>query len=257
MQRHWKPVYVKKHQKCPDLDNLVTGVIPAIILENALSEITCKEVSKKITEFHNMTNFSPNSRYVGESLNSYINFKTQYFEKTKHMDHQLRQVFSDIEDPRYIMRDLLSTIFTKKIIPAKENGKTYSNGIFRIHNCDESFPIHRDNASFEANNYTVSKLRNQLSAVLHLQTAQSGGELILYQKSWKKSDEQFRFPEFGYSDDVVNDSKFIKIKPNVGDIVIINPIHYHTISKINGVLDRISVGFFFGQSDKSTLLCWS
>ena len=115
MQRHWKPVYVKKHQKCPDLDNLVTGVIPAIILENALSEITCKEVSKKITEFHNMTNFSPNSRYVGESLNSYINFKTQYFEKTKQMDNQLRQVFSDIEDPRYIMRDLLSAIFTKKI----------------------------------------------------------------------------------------------------------------------------------------------
>ena len=89
MQRHWKSVYVKKHQKCPDLDNLVTGVIPAIILKNAFSEITCKEVSKKITEFHNMTNFSPNSRYVGESLNSYINFKTQYFEKTKHMDHQL------------------------------------------------------------------------------------------------------------------------------------------------------------------------
>ena len=49
----------------------------------------------------------------------------------------------------------------------------------------------------------------------------------------------------------------ISYKPNVGDIVIINPIHYHTISKINGVLDRISVGFFFGQSDKSTLLCWS
>ena len=148
MQRHWKPVYVKKHQKCPDLDNLVTGVIPAIILKNAFSEITCKEVSKKSTEFHNMTNFSPNARYVGESLNSYINFKTEYFEKTKHMDNQIRQVFSDIEDPRYIMRDLLSAIFTKKIIPAKENGKIYSNGIFRIHNCDESFPIHRYPASF-------------------------------------------------------------------------------------------------------------
>ena len=257
MQRYWNPVYVKNHQKCLDLDKLVSGEIPAIILKNAYSKITCNEVSKKITKFHNMSNHSLNSKYVGESLNSYINCKMLYFEKARYIDNQLKHIFANTGDPRYVMQDLLSAIFTKKITSAKENGNTYSNGVFRIHNCDESFPIHRDNASFEADNYAVSNLLNQLSAVLHLQTAQTGGELILYQKLWKKSDEKFRFPEFGYSEAVVNNTKFIKIKPDVGDIVIINPVHYHTISKIKGVLHRISVGFFLGQLDKSTLLCWS
>ena len=257
MQRHWKPVYVKKHQKCPDLDNLVTGVIPAIILKNAISKKSCKQISEKIIQLHQMSKYGTNSKHIGVSLNSHLNSKDLYFEKTRHLDEKLKHVFSETEDPRFTMHNLLSVAFDKQISPARENGNLYSNGIFRIHDCNDSFHVHRDNASFEACGFNVAKLTNQLSSVLHLQTASSGGELVLYQKIWKRDDEKFRFPDFGYSKDVISNSEFIKIKPDIGDVIIINPIHYHAVSRVVGVLQRISVGFFLGQATKSTLFCWS
>ena len=50
---------------------------------------------------------------------------------------------------------------------------------------------------------------------------------------------------------------YLKIKPEAGDIVIINPIHYHAISKIKGKHDRISIGFFFAPTDEQRLACWA
>ena len=204
-----------------------------------------------------MSNHDTGSKFIGASLNSYLNSKKLYFEKTKHVDEKLRHIFSETEDPRFTMHTLLSAAFKNQISPAKENGNMYSNGVFRIHDSNNSFHIHRDNASFEACSYNVAKLRNQLSAVLHLQAASSGGELVLYKKIWKNADEKFRFPDFGYSKNVVNNSEFIKIKPSIGDLIIINPIHYHAISRMTGTLQRISVGFFLGQATKSLLSCWA
>ena len=208
------------------------GVIPAIILKNAISKKSCKQISEKIIQLHQMSKYGTNSKHIGVSLNSHLNSKDLYFEKTRHLDEKLKHVFSETEDPRFTMHNLLSVAFDKQISPARENGNLYSNGIFRIHDCNDS-------------------------SVLHLQTASSGGELVLYQKIWKRDDEKFRFPDFGYSKDVISNSEFIKIKPDIGDVIIINPIHYHAVSRVVGVLQRISVGFFLGQATKSTLFCWS
>ena len=70
-------------------------------------------------------------------------------------------------------------------------------------------------------------------------------------------DEKYRSPYFGYSEKVVHDITSIKIKPEIGDVIIINPIHYHTISKIKGKHDRISTGFFFAPTNEQALVCWA
>ena len=197
------------------------------------------------------TKYKLTSESTGEGTNRSVSLK-----KTELTDTKLENYFGTIDDPRIVMQKLLSIIFQKKISVAKENNLNYSKGVFRVHSSG-TFNIHRDCARFEASNYKVSNFPLQFSATLHLQKAECGGELILYKKFWQQEDEKYRFPHFGYSKEVVTNTEFLKIKPDVGDIIIINPLHYHTISEIKGMSDRVSTGFFFAPSDEHALVCWS
>ena len=237
--------------------NYLVGIFPALILKKAFSLKTCKKITEKILGFNYISSGPGIEKKIGVSLNSFINKKGAYFEKTKFIDKKLEQYFSYNEDPRILMQNLLSTVFTMETRVAKENNLNYSKGVFRFHGSDESFKIHRDSAYYEAVGYQVSKFPLQFSAVLHLQKAEYGGELILYRKIWTSDDEKYRSPYFGYSEKVVHDITSIKIKPEIGDVIIINPIHYHTISKIKGKHDRISTGFFFAPTNEQALVCWA
>ena len=257
MKDSWAPIYLDKNEKFEFIDELITGKIPALILKKAFSLNLCKKISEKILDFNHISSGPGIDKKIGESLNSFINQKDIYFEKTKFVDNKLEEYFLHIEDPRVSMQYLLSLIFAKNTILAKENNSNYSKGVFRFHDSNESFNVHRDSAHYEATDYSVSNFPLQFSAVLHLQQAECGGELILYRKIWEKDDEKYRSPYFGYSENVINKIESIKIKPETGDIVIINPIHYHKISKIKGKYDRISVGFFFAPTVDDTLVCWA
>ena len=257
MVNQWAPIYLKKNQKFEYIDELASGSIPALILKKAFSMKTCKKITEKILDFNYITNGPGIKKKIGVSLNSFINQKGIYFEKTRFIEKTLEQYFPYNEDPRITMQNLLSIVFSMETEIAKENNSNYSKGVFRFHGTDESFKIHRDSAHYEAIGYQVSKFPLQFSAVLHLQPAEYGGELVIYKKIWKHSDEKYRTPYFGYSEKVVHDIESIKIKPEIGDIVIINPVHYHAISKIKGKYDRISVGFFFAPTDEQTLACWA
>ena len=256
MKKKWMPIYLEISQNFQSIDELATGRIPALILKKAVSEKICKKITQKILDSNYISDCSRIDKRIGESLSSYLNQKEAYFEKTKLMDKKLEKCFDDIEDPRMMMQKLLAIIFQKRISVAKENNLNYSKGVFRVHS-PGTFNIHRDCARFEASNYKISNFSLQFSAILHLQKAQSGGELIVYKKFWRQEDEKYRFPDFGYSEKVVSNTEFIKIKPDVGDIIIINPLHYHTISEIKGTFHRVSTGFFFASYDESTLVCWA
>ena len=257
MQKLWSPLILKKNDKFLELDELSNGNIPAIILKQAFSESDCNHIIKKITNFDMISSGPGICNKIGETLNSYINKKNEYFENTKNLESKLERIFDDIDDPRKSMKKLLTTVFEKKVSLARENNFNYSNGVFRFHSSDENVRIHRDCVSFEAPSYNVSKLNPQFSAVLYLQKPRFGGDLVLYRKIWHKEDEMYRVPDFGYSEDVISNAEYVKIAPITGDIIILNPNHYHAVSHVRGDLNRISTGFFFGLYGGSEFFCWS
>ena len=106
--------------------------------------------------------------------------------------------------------------------------------------------------------FDISKFSIQLSTVLYIQQSQKGGELVLHKKSWKKSDEKFRNIDFGYSRDVILDcNESVKIKPNQGDLIIINPIYYHEILPVKAN-KRITLGLFLAFSKHGEkVVTWS
>ena len=247
----WAPQTLFK----PDsYDDLITGKIPALIVPEILSKTECSSLCSKIS---NIQTTNGNPKKFGTSLSSHIYEKSKYFSNAKQSNDSLKKLFAENISPLIAMRETISKIFQKQLTTAIENGTSYSDAVIRIHDNDDSVHLHRDNSNFEMGDYNVSNLKNQLSAILYLQSPEQGGELTIFHKMWNKEDECMREPDFGYSSTLIEDVHKTKILPIEGNMILLNPKFYHQIESVSGTKSRISIGFFFGESFKNYLFSWS
>ena len=235
-------------------DDLITGKIPALIVPGILSKTECSSLCDRI---RNIRTINENPRKFGTSLSSHIYEKSKYFSNAKTSNEFLKKLFPENTSPLGSMHEIISKIFQKQLTTAIENGMSYSDAVIRIHGNDDSVHLHRDNSNFEMSDYNVSHLKNQLSAILYLQSPEVGGELTIFHKMWSKIDERMREPNFGYSSDLIKDVNQTKISPVAGTMVILNPKFYHQIESVFGLTSRISIGFFFGELSEKYLCSWS
>ena len=235
-------------------NDLITGKIPALVFPEILSNSQCDLLSEKIL---NISKSNKNSKKFGTSLSSHIYEKSKYFSNAQKSNKILKNLFLENESPLTIMKQKISKLFKKQIQTATENGMKYSDAMIRIHGSDDTVHLHRDNSNFEMSDYNVSLIKNQLSAILYLQSPVQGGDLSIFQKIWNRKDECMRDPDFGYSSDLIKGVNCRKITPISGNMVILNPNFYHQIDSISGKKLRVSLGFFFGEFSKDNLCSWS
>ena len=240
-----------------DTEDLVSGKTPFIIIPNIISESTCASLSEKILKNYKTVPGPGIKNKIGTSLGSHIYEKSKYFLNSKKSNTFIENILSDEHSPLKLMHQIISQIFQKQIFTASENKMLYSECVIRIHTNGDSVHLHRDNCNFEMPDYTVSKYKNQLSAILYLQSPESGGDLTVYDKQWNRYDEISRQPDFGYSFDLVNGISHTNISPKAGSLVLLNPNFYHKVESVYGDRSRISIGFFFAESSKYELSCWT
>ena len=240
-----------------DTPDLTSGKTPFIVIPNVISEYTCASLSEKILKNYKTVPGPGIKNKIGTSLGSHIYEKSKYFLNSKKSNASIQKIFSDSHSPLKSMHQIISQTFQKQVSTASENEMSYSDCVIRIHNAGDSVHLHRDNCNFEMSDYTVSKYKNQLSAILYLQSPERGGELTVYDEQWTRYDERSRQPDFGYSFDLVNGVSYTSISPIVGNLVLLNPNFYHKVESVYGGKSRVSVGFFFGESSTSELSCWT
>ena len=243
--------------KNSQIHNLISGKISSIEIPDVLSKSECVSLSDEISKSHSASSGPGLTTKIGTSLSSHIYDKANYFSNAQNSNQFIQNLFSHTISPVDKMHQILENLFQKKISTATEYDMKYSDCVIRIHQNGDSVHIHRDNCNFEMPEYVVSRYRNQLSAILYLQSPQSGGELKIYNKQWSKTDESLRQPDFGYSCNVVDRIDYTTISPTVGNLVLLNPSFYHKIESIRGKKHRISIGFFFAESSENNLCCWS
>ncbi len=263
MEKKWVPIefdYRNLNENKEKIFEVIEGKKPALIIRNFYGPDLCKIAVNRTKEFSENKDQNKIFKKIGVSLLSFLTQKSDYFSQADAARQALRKIFEDIEDPRKKIHKLLSEIYPeKKVSVAYEKEKKYACGVIRIHDFGDYANIHRDFVKFEAPNFSVSKLSNQLSSVLYLQQSELGGELVIYKKTWNKTDERFREINFGYSRSVLDDCKdAVKIKPKQGDLIIINPVHFHEILPVKGKKRRVTLGLFLGFSEyRNSILTWS
>ena len=257
----WEPLTVYKSDwKKIDYNPLISGETPAIIFKHFYDKDYCKSITKKILDIPAAKFQNGKLTHIGPFLMSYATKKRDYFEQAQATRSKFDLIFGDKQIPTTRIFKMLKMVFPESEISlAKESGKDFSPFVIRIHESGKSIPIHKDHVGYEGKEYCISNIDNQLSCVLHLQESETGGDLIIYKKNWTKADEKFRNVDFGYSSELVNSEKSCKIK-NVeqGDLVLINPIQFHEVTKIQGTSSRITLGMFLGFSNSTRkIISWA
>lgn len=257
----WSPVRIDFDDgKNINLNSLVSGKVPAIILKDFYDEKYCRSLTNKIQEISFESFQNGKLHHIGPFLMSYATKKEQYFAHAKKSKFYFDSIFSELENPSTRIFDTLKIIFPKaKVSLAQEFGNDFSPFIIRIHEKGDFVPIHKDQVRYEGQEYSVARIVTQLSCVLHIQESEAGGDLVIYQKNWKKQDEKFRRIDFGYSPNVVSLQKHCKISDiKNGDLVLINPLQYHEVTEIQGDIPRITLGMFLGFSENNhEIISWA
>lgn len=257
----WKPRVVDYSQAGEiSPEHLISGKIPMVVIRDFYDKKSCQAAVEKIKK-HDQARFQNGKMmHIGPFLMAYVTDKKKYFQDAAKAQIALGDIFYGIRNPMQLIYETVASIFPGYSVSlAHELQNYYSQAIIRIHEKGRSVPVHKDNVEYEGKEYAVSEIDHQLSCVLHLQESKSGGELVMYNKRWTKTDERFRNTDFGYSLDLIESSQSCRAPDlETGDLVIINPRYYHKVTKITGDIPRITLGMFLGfYSQDCRIVTWA
>ena len=248
------------HVNPVNLELVLSGKTPVTVIRNFYDKKYCQTIAHRV-ENHNQDNFQNGKlMHVGPFLMAYATRKRKYFEEAKQSQRTFERIFCGIKNPITEIYNSISKMFPGYSVSlARELKNDYSSAVIRIHEKGKSIPIHKDNVRYEGKEYALSNIDHQLSCILHLQKSECGGDLVIYNKQWKKEDERFRNIDFGYSSRMTESIESCKISNfNTGDLVILNPSYYHKVTKITGDTSRITLGMFLGFYRKERkILAWA
>ncbi|GEM74837.1 2OG-Fe(II)-dependent halogenase WelO5 family protein [Vibrio sagamiensis] len=246
-----------------NMDLLLNFKIPGIIIKNFISYDICQEVSNRLIA----TNFSGYDhlnnipvQQLGLCHNQYAHAdKEIYFSKCNAAEKEIKKIYKNLNiNPVNKIINLLNENLDMNVGIYEEEGfGKYFAGAFR------SFKghgrLHADHApSHIKQSWAVTELVKQLTwNIYYCIYEQKGGELIIYdtihtdKNDHMKVDNEYYFPY-----EVLEREDHIKVRPNVGDLIIFNTQNFHEIlGQPNG--NRISQTSFMGLTKSGNLKLWS
>jgi hypothetical protein len=257
----WEPQIVD-HLSADEviMERLISGKTSLIIIRGFYDRKSCQTAVERIKN-HDQTRFQDGElKHIGTFLMAHATDKERYFKDSLECKTTLEEIFRGIANPVLQIYKEVERMFPDRSVSlAREFQYDYSQAVIRIHEKGRSVQIHKDNVRYEGREYAVSDIDSQLSCVLHLQESESGGDLVLYNRSWEKDDERFRNIDFGYSRDLTESSQSYRVANiEAGDLVIINPIYYHEVTRIIGDVPRITLGMFLGfYNQQRRIVAWA
>ena len=171
--------------------------------------------------------------------------------------------------------DLVRTQMKREILPLKYQEHKFAsfglrflkagkNGI-DIH-CENAF-LHQLSPLFKDWLYEKLNIENIWSFFLVLQKPTIGGELIIFNKSWDHFKLELDSSTYEERHDIegslftnrgAEKPDYELLVLNAGDGVLFSAAKYwHSINKIGGERDRITIGCFIGEGKDGKLYCWA
>jgi hypothetical protein len=239
-----------------------TGVlenkIGALIIKNFWNEDRCKNALVGIMEhgFGFYENVDPPIGKIGITEFEHASSneaKVSYFREATEANIVRQYIFRKSGDPVKDVVNLLGRFVKTRIAVEGPSGQAYFAGLVR--NISEAL-LHLDFAPRDARGWDISKIVQQASWNLVLESAESGGETIIYRHPWKKKDESKKIPgSYGYEPTIVSNCEQVAISVEVGDLFFFNSQNFHQVLPVKGRWTAVSS--FIGLTSENTLVLWS
>lgn len=244
-----------------NIKSLLSNRIPYIRIKKFISPLDVQTLISQIEKvgFNFYKNVSPPIGKIGVTVfeNQKEN-KNHYFREGKIISANL---FKQAPKHKEVMLKILHEIqeksgYNSQIATDLKTNKSYFAGLIRL--MQAGTLLHIDYAPFDARNFDINKITNQLACNVFLKTPKNGGEVVINNKHWNKNDEQYKINNsYGYDSLVVEKIQSVKIKPNTGDLILFNSRNYHQVlPNKNDDSNRLTLSCFAGLYNEN-LLFWS
>ncbi len=237
---------------------LIDNTIPAIRIPGFATVEECERVVVTMKKsLWRDTNYGPGSiKRWGLSYYEYrVQGKAAYFAQTRR-DQKVRDQILKEFDPILRFQNMLQRIGISLEIAHDPKYGNYFVGCLR-----QSYysMLHADSAARRMpSDWQIAQSSVQLGWALHLSVPRHGGEVVVYDQLWKPEHEAYmRQDHFGYyRHKVVTDVRQVRLRPQVGEIILINTNNLHEILPTQEP-NRLSLNMFIGILKSGQIICWS
>lgn len=245
-----------------NLTLLLENKIPAVKVPNFLNQVQCSKMisSAESIGFDFYEGVTPPIGKIGITQFEHSGKDKQlYFNQVELASTKREEVYRQgafntlIEIQKLFIKNIDQSIEVAK----EDDGKSYFSGLIRHIN---SAHLHFDYAPFDARGWKIQEIKEQLAWNVYMETAQAGGELVVYNIPWELDIyEKFLLPghtgSYGFDKTLVKDAESFVIRPTRGDLYIFNSRNFHEVLPARGV--RITNSSFIGRYPSGKFAMWS
>lgn len=207
----------------------------------------------------------PWGRVYGRVLVSPNTDLSQYFEDAKKFRSSCKILFGEGQDFETRIEEILNRVAggLSTAVPQYADHRTYAPATIRVLEPGQGLRLHCGNQFLHRlpklqHLSTISDLKNQLSYFVMLNTAEAGGDLLVYDIEWAET--QNGILDGGQSiDEVIDTYDSLPLNLNAGDLLLFDGGRiWHQVTPVIGQQIRITIGGFISYSqDHRQIYYWS
>ncbi|WP_250301018.1 hypothetical protein [Streptomyces sp. A 4/2] len=242
-----------------DLLRLAAGTLAAVRIPAHLRDVDCKALVQAL-DSHEFDTYDERRIYppvmkLGPAVFDYYlddGIRDEYWEHAAESRRTWKQLVGD-HDPLDLLVGELRRIWGGSVEPATVDGRELFVGMVR--ELTGGARMHFDELMREFPGVLDQQLVAQFGFNCYIAVPDDGGELVVYRRRWKPSDEAHRVG-YGWSESVAADEPRVEIKPGLGDSIWFDSRNFHAI-KPNSEGRRLSLSFFCGVTTENKIVLWS
>ena len=169
------------------------------------------------------------------------NGHAHYLEEIRANNEAIRRLYTGGVDPLLKLKADLTRVAAYKSVEPKYQGNPLSTDLVWATKLGSCSPLHSD--SYRTKQGPLpARFQNMFSWNLYLAMCEKGGELVLYRRFPRPSDDKHARSgyQWAYRHSVVAGVPRTIYRPNVGDMVIFNSGNYHEVYETDGPTFRTS-----------------
>ena len=238
-----------------NLKLLIDNQIPAIRIKSFATELEAEDLANQLLTHAKKTSSVKTVTRLGISQyeQGLVEGKANYFSLVEECNQTLDQVTQTTFHPVNRLSNLLKNYIPDVGVLTEPGYGSYFAGVGKLRTGHT--PVHIDYGPRDAPEWAIGKVKAQLAWNCYLRVPPTGGLLKVWEKPWVPEDEIHAVKDTYYhSETVVENARYVLLKPQVGDILLLNSRNFHTVTPCEG---RVAFGSFIGLMPEGSLRFWS
>lgn len=257
-------IIVRDNILCSDILRLLQREIVAIRIKNYCDKAVCNKISSVIVKSNAYGKYAnaPQIGRVGQAFfetQASVNYYNKYFENALDWIKELRDICSPYLSPIDKLRLQLDELWPHGVSLGTIGGRKMFAGLVREFSIGSEAEPHTDSIEWDVEKEEDAQaIVSQLAWNTYLGMPQRGGELVFWD-FWPTQVEYDRLRKnnsYGLNTSLLPDP-IVRISPEVGEMIIFNPLRVHAVEKITEG-SRVSWSCFIGyKGEDCPLIVWS